>query len=100
MISLGPFETIDALVNAAIDLLRREGFQVVAASDAWETPGKTRMRLGIKAATFSNLLRAPDCPAFQAIRGASGRILKLKCNPVLEGWLIERASSIAFGAAA
>ncbi len=78
----------DEKVNAAIDLLRENGYSVLRAGDFhWETPGEFRSRLGVSTAHFDRRVKAPSCPHFLAERGPSGRILKLRSNPDFETWM-------------
>ena len=80
--------TDDDRINAAIDLLRGNGYSVLLAGNFhWETPGEFRSRLQVSTAHFDRRVKAPSCPCFLAERGPSGRILKLQSNPDFEAWM-------------
>lgn len=88
MISLGPFDTVEQMINGAIDLVRRHGFYVTEDRSEFETVADFRSRMDIRAPSYlAKLLAHPDCPHFISVRGTSGRILKLKSNPQLEAWI-------------
>jgi hypothetical protein len=88
MISLGPFENEDQLLNACIAHVRRHGFAVTEDRAGFEPVAELRERIGIRLPSyFTKLLHHPECPHFLSVRGASGRFLKIKCNPHLDAWL-------------
>ena len=90
-IYLGPFDTVNQLINAAITMLRAEHYIVTQGSPVWESPAALRQRLGLRSSGwFADLLKHPDCPDFRALRGETGRIIKMESNPALEVWLIAR----------
>ena len=82
----------DEQINAAIDLLRRHGYSVELPKHLHrlESPGEFRIRLSISTTHFMRRIEAPDCPAFFADRGPSGRILRLRSNPDLDGFMAKR----------
>ncbi len=81
----------DEQINAAIDLLRGNGYSVLLGGDFhWETPGEFRSRLHVSTAHFDRRVKDPLCPHFLAGRGPSGRILKLRSNPDFEAWMKPR----------
>ena len=83
--------TDDEQINAAIDLLRVNGYSVLLAGGFhWETPGEFRFRHQVSTAHFDRRVKAPPCPHFLALRGPSGRILKLRSNPDFEEWMKPR----------
>jgi hypothetical protein len=88
----GPYmRSDDEHINAAIDLLRGNGYSVLLAGNFhWETPGEFRSRLQVSTAHFDRRVKAPNCPCFLAERGPSGRILKLQSNPDFEAWMKPR----------
>ncbi len=90
MLTFGPFETTHEAVNAAITLLRAEGFTVSIDREGWETVGELRERLGFASAShFTQLLKHPECPHYRALTGIK-KILKLRSNAALEQWLLAR----------
>jgi hypothetical protein len=85
----GPYmRADDDQINAAIDLLRCNGYSVLmAGSFDWETPGQFRSRHQVSTAHFDRRVKASRCPCFLAERGPSGRILRLQSNPDFEAWM-------------
>jgi hypothetical protein len=97
MIHLGPFDTQDQLLNAAITLVRESGFLIMPADSglAWVTPAQLGKCLRIAGSYLTRLLRAPDCPPFFANRGDTGRIIKLQPSPALIDYLAARRDATA-----
>jgi hypothetical protein len=85
------FESMDEARNWAVDLLRAGGFRVELACvvEPLVTPAELRRlhapHLGGTA--MCNRLTAADCPPFEARRGPSGRIIKLRASPELVAWV-------------
>ena len=80
----------DERINAAIELLRENGFSVTRriSHPFAETPGELEGRLGITANRRIKSFARGDCPEFDIIaRGPSGRIIKLRSNADLDAFL-------------
>lgn len=81
----------DAEINAAITLLRAEGFTVgKPAEDPWESPAALFQRLYLSPSTGHKRLGMPQCPPFSSrpapARGPGrpgGRRIRLRANPAL-----------------
>lgn len=98
MFQLGPFETADQLLNAALDHVRRVGFLVSIDDEgiAIENVIDVRERFGVGRNHFSKILAAPDCPPFYAERGPTGgRIVRLKVNARLARYIAARVTATA-----
>jgi len=82
-------EDHDEQINAAIDLLRRNGYSVDLPKHLHrlETPGEFRARLQISTMHFKRRIEDPNCPEFHTERGPSGRILNLRSNPDLDAFM-------------
>lgn len=82
----------DEQINAAIDLLRKNGYSVTKPEGDfhWETPGEFRTRLKISTAHFARRIAEAGCPAFSADISPTGRILRLSGNPDFEAWFLPR----------
>jgi hypothetical protein len=80
----------DQEINAAIELLRANGYAVIAhrSHPVAETPRDLEERLGIKPNRRIKCFARGDCPAFEVLsRGPSGRIIRLRSNQHLDAFL-------------
>ncbi len=76
----------------AKDHLTLQGWLVAEPNDdlgdfTWEKPRDFCDRLKISHSHFYRRMEHTECPAFQAERGKTGRITKLKSNFQLERWM-------------
>ena len=80
---------LDGRINAAITLLRENGYSVDLPKHLHrlETPGEFRTRLQISTTHFMRRLATQGCPEFYRECGPSGRILKMRSNPDLDAFM-------------
>lgn len=85
----GSEERATALAKEHLTL---SGWMVVEPNEdlgdfTWEKPQDFRARLKISHSHFYRRLDHTECPAFEATRGPTGRITKLRSNFQLDRWM-------------
>ena len=78
--------TPEAIDNSCAQRLRSRGWTVFRPP-GWETFAQLRKRLGISRPTFHRRMKARRELGIEVYRGQSGRVIKVKSNPVADGFL-------------
>lgn len=78
-----------ATLQLAIALCESEGYSVIPKAK-WVTPVSIARELKMSGSWLHKLLHRMDCPDFDAERGQSKRIIKLRYTPELRRWLEEK----------
>jgi len=79
----------DEAINAAITLLRSNGFTVRMPEGVvrWMTPKELRGEVG--SSGIWRRLHSRECPPFEARRGSTGRLVELRVTPELRAFLAQ-----------